>query len=170
VEIVMDRNDSKGNGAKGDLIDLQGREIRRVKDGLDEAQVVSVINELISERDRLVEQTSHLSGLTRLAENTVLEAEKLAEQMKVEAIEQAKAEAEAQSQQLESENKRIQLEMRNVIDGLCRQLVSEPESFAKRITDIWMESEQKLTQVFERTGPATHTEHDNLSSAENGSF
>ncbi|HEY93051.1 MAG TPA: hypothetical protein G4O17_04840, partial [Dehalococcoidia bacterium] len=74
------------NGAKGAIIGLGGGEFRRVKNGLDEAQVTSYINELISQRDILIQREEHLSSLTKLAEKTVAEADKLAENIKAESI------------------------------------------------------------------------------------
>jgi hypothetical protein len=83
------------NTAKDDVVALGGREFKRAKNGLDEAQVASFINELIKERDRLAQSQSHVTSLGRLAERTVVEAEKLATQIKAEAAEQAKAESAA---------------------------------------------------------------------------
>jgi hypothetical protein len=79
------------NTAKDDVIMLGGREFKRVKNGLDEAQVASFINELIKERDTLAQSQAHITSLNRLAEMTVVEADKLATQIKTEAAEQAKA-------------------------------------------------------------------------------
>jgi len=83
------------NTAKDDVVALGGREFKRAKNGLDEAQVASFIDELIKERDRLAQSQSHITSLSRLAERTVVEAEKLATQIKAEAAEQAKAESAA---------------------------------------------------------------------------
>jgi hypothetical protein len=84
-----------GNTAKDDVIVLGGREFKRVKNGLDEAQVASFINELIKERDKLAQSQDHIASLNRLAERTIVEADKLAAQIKTEAAEQAKAESAA---------------------------------------------------------------------------
>ena len=83
------------NGAKDNVIDLGGWEFKRVKNGLDEAQVASIINELIGQREALIQRTEHLNSLNKLAERTVTEADRLAEEMATEAIDQAKAEAAA---------------------------------------------------------------------------
>jgi DNA-binding protein YbaB len=70
---------------------LGGREFKRVKNGLDEAQVASCINELIKERDKLAQSQDHIASLNRLAKRTIVEADKLATQIKTEATEQTKA-------------------------------------------------------------------------------
>jgi cell division septum initiation protein DivIVA len=84
-----------GNTAKDDVIVLGGREFKRVKNGLDEAQVASFIDELIKERDKLAQSQDHITSLNRLAERTIVESDKLATQIKTEATEQAKAESAA---------------------------------------------------------------------------
>ncbi len=155
------------NGAKSqdDFIELAGWEIKKVKDGLDETQVTSLINELITQRDQLTQRTEHLSSLTSLAERTVTEADKLAEEMKVQAIEQAKnetasliAEAEAKAQEIENETKRTQLEMRNSIQGILGQLLSELNSLKQQVEALQAESEKKLYQPAETDKPEPVTE------------
>jgi hypothetical protein len=85
-----------GDAAKKDSVIVLGeREFKRVKNGLDAAQVASFIDELIKERDKLAQSQDHIMSLTRLAEMTVVEADRLATQVKTEAMEQAKAESTA---------------------------------------------------------------------------
>ena len=82
------------NGNK-DVVELWGREFDLAKNGLNEAQIVPFVNELIGERDQLVQSMEHLSSLTKLAEKTIVEADSLAEEIKKEAVDQTKAEATA---------------------------------------------------------------------------
>jgi cell division septum initiation protein DivIVA len=81
--------------AKSDVLVVGGREFKRVKNGLDEDQIASFIDELIKERDKLAQSQEHIASLNRLAETTVVEADRLAKQVKTEAAEQAKAESTA---------------------------------------------------------------------------
>jgi len=83
------------NARKDDVVVLGGREFNRVKNGLDEAPVASFIDELTKERDKLAQSQDHIASLNRLAEMTVVEADKMATQVKAEAAEQAKAESTA---------------------------------------------------------------------------
>jgi hypothetical protein len=83
------------NPKKEDVVVLGGREFKRVKNGLGEAQVASFIDELTKERDKLAQSQDHITSLNRLAERTVVEADKLAAQIKAEAEEQAKSEGAA---------------------------------------------------------------------------
>ena len=93
---VRKANDIMSDNAKKDgVIVLGGREFNRVKNGLDETQVASFIDELTKERDKLAQSQDHIASLNRLAEMTVVEADKLATQVKTEAAEQAKAESTA---------------------------------------------------------------------------
>lgn len=84
-----------GNSVKDDVVVLAGCEFKRAKNGLDETQVASFINELVQQRDKLAESQDHLASLNRLAERTIVEADKLAKQIKTEAAEQAKADSAA---------------------------------------------------------------------------
>ena len=83
------------NAKKDGAVVLGGREFTRVKNGLDEAQVASFIDELIKERDKLAQSQDHIASLNRLAEMRVVEADKLAARIKAEASEQAKADSAA---------------------------------------------------------------------------
>ncbi|MHC1578136.1 MAG: DivIVA domain-containing protein [Dehalococcoidia bacterium] len=84
-----------GSTSRDDVVVLGEREFKRVKNGLDETQVASFIDELIKERDKLAQSQDHIASLNRLAERAVVEADKLAAQIKTEATEQAKAESAA---------------------------------------------------------------------------
>ena len=78
-----------------DTVELWGRKFKRAKDGLDGEEVASFVNELITERDRLIKQQEHLASLTKLAERTVAEADELVKQDRKEAMDQARTEANA---------------------------------------------------------------------------
>ena len=145
------------NGAKednGGLLKLHNWNIRRVKDGLDEAEVVDIISQLVDQRDKLIERTDHLSSLTRLAEQTIASADELGKKIEAESTQQAEAkaatilaDAEKQVQELRREKQRIQVEFKRTIDELCRQLISEPKSFTQRIQTLWTSSEKRLSEL-----------------------
>lgn len=163
------------NGAKSqdEFIELCGWEIKKVKDGLDETQVTSLINELISQRDQFSQRTEHLSSLTNLAERTVTEADNLAEEMKVQAIEKAKnetasliAEAEVKAEQIENDTKKIQLELRSSVQGILNQLLSELGSLKQQVEALQAESEQKLSPPLETDRPVTEPADETSASAQ----
>ena len=83
------------NSGKDGAVTLAGREFKRVKNGLDEAEIKSFIDELIQERDELAQSQHHIASLTKLAETTIVEADRLARQIKAESTEQAKVETAA---------------------------------------------------------------------------
>lgn len=144
-----------GDGA----IKLGGREFRRVRNGLDKAQVASFIDELSSQRDRLLQSQDHLSSLTRLAEKTVIEADKLAEQIKTEAMDQAKAESTAilaktkkQAQQI---RRRFHNELSNFVQQIFGQFLSEHKSLKEQAVAAQAEFEHKLSQLEEEGSAVT---------------
>ena len=56
------------NARKDGVVVLGGREFSRVKNGLDEAQVASFIDELTKERDKRAQSQDHIASLNRLAD------------------------------------------------------------------------------------------------------
>jgi cell division septum initiation protein DivIVA len=95
------------NTDKEGTVELWGHEFKRVKNGLDEEQIVSFVNELMNAHKTLLERAEHLSALTKLAEKTIVEADNVAKRLQEEATDQAKveankiiAEAEEQAQKL----------------------------------------------------------------------
>ncbi len=108
------------NSGKNGVVTLGGREFKRVKNGVDEAEIGVFIDELIKERDELARSQHHISSLTKLAENTIVEADRMANQIKEEAAAQAEAEkaailgaAEDQAQKLAEERQAEVLEVAN---------------------------------------------------------
>jgi F0F1-type ATP synthase membrane subunit b/b' len=83
----MDKRNNHGDG----VVELEGHTFKRVKQGLDEEQVLSFVNELIDQRDKLLHRQAHLSSLIELAERTVAEADNIAQKIKQEATDKAKA-------------------------------------------------------------------------------
>jgi hypothetical protein len=86
----MDKKD-----AKSSVLEVGGYIIKRADLGLDQEQVTSIINQLLSQRDSLLKRQEHLLALSQLAERTVAEADELARKLKGEAQAQAEAEAKA---------------------------------------------------------------------------
>ena len=76
-------------------VDLQGYIFTRVKLGLDEEQVKSVLAELLDKNDKLNKRQEHMSSLYELAERTVAEADELAKRIESETLKKAKDESQA---------------------------------------------------------------------------
>ncbi len=97
--IILDEGTLKIKGviimqATSDKVkEMGGQRFRIVKNGLDEAEVSSFISTLIQQNNELANKVEHLSALTKLAESTVVEAEKQAKSIKMQTEEEAKAQA-----------------------------------------------------------------------------
>ena len=131
---------------KGGFVELGGAEFRRVKNGLDEAQVASFISELISQRDKFGQHEEHLSSLTKLAEKTVAEADKLAEEIKTEAKDQAKVEASAIITKAEEQAQRIIEEKRTEIINIATEQAEAIKTEAEREAELLLENQRKKIQ------------------------
>ncbi len=55
-----------------DTAEVLVRKFKKVKNGLDEAEVLSTIKELIERNRSLTDRFAHLDSLTNLAERTVI--------------------------------------------------------------------------------------------------
>ena len=150
-----------------DTVELWGRKFKRVKDGLDGEEIASFLNELITERDRLIKQQEHLASLTKLAERTVAEADELVKQERKEAMDQAKTEANAivakakeqaehileekraEAVLLEETAKRIQPELKDRARRLYRELRSQLEGLRQQVIAFETEFEHGLSHLSE---------------------
>ncbi len=127
------------DNSKDGVITLGGREFKRAKNGVDEVQTGAFIDELIRERDELAQSQNHIASLTKLAETTVVEADRLANKIKAEASEQAKAESAAiidkakeEAQQLAEKKQAEVLEITN-----------------KEANTVWAEAEREAAMLLE---------------------
>ena len=134
------------NTAKERVIELGGCKFRRVKSGLDEAQVASFINELINQRDTVLQAQEHLSSLTKLAEKTVVEADKLAQEIKTEATEQAKVEATAVIAKAEEQAQQMIEEKRSEIVAVANEEAVAIKAEAERKAKVLRENEKRNIQ------------------------
>ena len=137
------------NGAKDDkhnTFELGGCEFRRVKNGLDETQVTSFINELTSQRDTLAQREEHLSSLTKLAEKMVTEADNLVEDIKTEAIDQGKAEAAAIIAKAEEQAQQMIEEKRAEIVTIANEQAAAIKAEAEREAELLLERQTKAIQ------------------------
>ena len=146
------------DSGKDGVITLGGREFKRAKNGLDEVQAGGFIDELIRERDELAQFQHHIGSLTKLAETTVVEADRLAKKIKTEATEQAKAESAAiidkakeQAQQMAEKRQAEAVERAQKEANVIR---SEAEREAAMLLEnerrrIWDELHNAVNQQFD---------------------
>ena len=134
------------NGNKEGMVELWGREFNLAKNGLDETQIVSFVNELMSERDQLMRQAEHLATLTKLAEKTVVEADKLAEEIKKETTEQTEAEATAIIAKAEEQARQMIKEKRTEIITIVTKEAETIKANAEREAGLLVERERERIQ------------------------
>ncbi|MFC1893276.1 hypothetical protein ACFLYR_04470 [Chloroflexota bacterium] len=135
-----------GSTSEDDVIELGGREFKRVGSGLDEAQVAIYIGELISERDKLAQSQDHIASLKRLADNTVAEADRLAEEIKAEAAEQAKAQrADIIEQAKEAAQQMAEKKLAEAVE-IANEMAKAIQSEAEKTAALLSENERKRTQ------------------------
>ena len=77
----------------GKMKEISGHKFRIVKNGLDESEVFNFISGLLEHNKHLSDKMEHMDSLTKLAERTVIEANKQAESTKKETLEKANSEA-----------------------------------------------------------------------------
>ena len=75
------------------LDQLSGRSLREAIADLDDKQILSLVQQLIEERESLLKRQEHLVSLSRLSEKTIAAADEVARQIKEEAKQQAETEA-----------------------------------------------------------------------------
>ena len=149
---------------KNSVVELWGREFKKVDGGLDKGEVASFVNELMKKHEALLDRAEHLSSLTKLAEKTIVEADNVAKQVQTEAEEQARAEAKAilseaeeQAQQIIEEKKaealaranreaeairaKAQQQAATILEDKIKEIQPELKNNAKRLY------EELLTQL-----------------------
>lgn len=134
------------NGGRDNVVELWGHEFSLAKNGLDEAQVVSFVNELISERDLLLQRAEHLSTLTKLAEKTIVEADKLAEDIKKEARDEAEAEAKAILAKADEQAQQMMEEKRTEIVTIATEEAETIKANAEREAEVLIEQQRGRIQ------------------------
>jgi V/A-type H+-transporting ATPase subunit G/H len=127
------------------VVNLQGYTFARVKLGLDEEQVKSVLSQLLDEREKLHRRQEHLSSLFELAEKTVAEADNLAKRIEEETLNKAEAESQAilnraeEQVQQQMEGKRAEL-----LTSVQKEVDSKRASAEKQLETILKEKVEKL--------------------------
>lgn len=136
----------KKNGTKESVIKLWGHEFNLAQKGLDETQVVSFVNGLIDERDTLAQRKEHSASLTKLAEKTVAEADKLAEDIQKEAREQAKAEANDIIANAKEQAQQAIEEERTKIITIANEEATAIKANAEQEAELLLENQLKRIQ------------------------
>ena len=126
----------------GKVRELWGRKFRIIKNGLDEREVFSFISSLIDQNNEYARKQEHLDSLIRLAENTVIEADKQAESIKIEAeeeasekakeiINQAEEQAKAEAEGIIAEAEKSSLDRIAASEHLAQDMIKAAEEKAR---------------------------------------
>jgi cell division septum initiation protein DivIVA len=130
------------NSGKDGVVTLGGREFKRVKNGLDEAEIAYFVDELIKERDELTQSQHHIASLSKLAETTIVEADRLAKQIKAEASEQAKAESAAVIDKAREQAQQMAERKQAEILKMANEKADAIRSQAEKQSTLLLESER----------------------------
>jgi colicin import membrane protein len=117
--------------------ELLSRKFKKVKKGLDEAEVFSTMEELLERNRNLTDRFAHLDSLTKLAERTVIRAEEIAETIKKEAERAATSQAASiivsAKEQAKSEADRLIAETRQRANEDAHRIVTSARCQAEEI-------------------------------------
>ncbi len=163
------KNKSKNNPVDSNIcenfIRLRGWDIRCVDKGFDEAQVRSIIAELISQRNELAKKMENISSLNEQAKKTVIEADEFASELKVEAVKNAEAEKATVMARIEESTRRLQAEydivpvaFKGVLDGISHEVTSIKETFNNHLVNIWTGCEERLNKIMLNQNEENNTE------------
>ncbi|BAQ34801.1 DivIVA domain-containing protein [Dehalococcoides sp. THU3] len=123
-------------GNNPNVFNIKDNEFNIIQKGLDPEQVKSFVENLLSENGRLStelgklkEQAEHLDSLKRLADATVVEADKIAVTIKEEAISKAKAESDSLLAKAEEKAKKVYEQIYRQLNTLKQQVNSLDKDF-----------------------------------------
>jgi len=146
----------------GKAKEIWGRKFRIVKNGLDEREVFSFIGSLIDQNREYAKKLEHLDSLVRIAENMIIEADKQAEGIKIEAEEkagekakaiiiQAEEQTKAETERIITEAERSSQERISAAEQLGRDIVKAAEEKAEaEAEDIIAKEEEKAKAEAEK--------------------
>lgn len=112
------------------------RRFKRVRNGLDEAEVLSAIEGLIEQNKDLTDRFAHIDSLTQLAQRSVIQAEQVAESIKKDAEIAATSKADsiiASAEQAKLEADRVIAEIRQRAEEAAHEMVTSAEGKAEEI-------------------------------------
>jgi vacuolar-type H+-ATPase subunit H len=135
--------------------DVSVLKFKRVKNGLDEAEVFSFIGGLMDERNALASKLEHLDSLTKLAESSVIQAEQLAETIKKKAETAATSKVESiiagAEEQAKSKADRITAESYQRAGESANAMLTSAQRQAEEITRVAQtQAQQQAAEIMKR--------------------
>ena len=145
---MQNNNGNNGTSQKDVEQKIGERLIKKTTPGLDEIEVRSYVDQLITQRDSLQKRQEHISALKELAEKTVIEANSLSQLLMQKATDQAKVEADKIRTKAEQDCETILREERAKVKQLA---VKEAEDFK-------IETEKQMASMREEQMKSIKTE------------
>ena len=121
-----------------------GQTFRIVKHGFDKNEVFTFIASLIDQNNEYAQKLEHLDSLRKLAEHTVIEANKMAESIKVEIVEKAREEATAIMREAE---KKAREEAERIIADAAESSQNRISAAEQLASDILKRAEDEAGQI-----------------------
>ncbi|BAZ97461.1 MULTISPECIES: DivIVA domain-containing protein [Dehalococcoides] len=123
-------------GNNPNIFTINDHEFNIIQKGLDPEQVKVFVEKLLEENsrytaelDRMKEQVEHLDSLKKLADTTVIEADKLAARLKEEAVAKAKAESDSLIAKAEEKARKVYEQIYRQLSTLKQQVNSLDKDF-----------------------------------------
>ena len=147
--------------ADGKVIEVCGQEFRIVKNGLDEAEVLSFVSSLIDQNKQLTDKLDNLDSLMEFAQRTVVEATKQAKNLEIEMEQEANAKAASiiaeAKERAEAEADKTIAEAREKAEAEKQRIREEAEHF--RVTTT-KRVERDIRERFEKVCEEVFSESD----------
>jgi len=147
--------------ADGKVIEVCGQEFRIVKNGLDEAEVLSFVSGLIDQNKQLTDKLDNLDSLMEFAQRTVVEATKQAKNLEIEMEQEANAKAASiiaeAKERAEAEADKTIAEAREKAEAGKQRIREEAEHF--RVTTT-KRVERDIRERFEKVCEEVFSESD----------
>ncbi len=144
------------------LDQLTGRSLREAISDLDDKQILSLVQQLIDERESLLKRQEHLVSLSRLSEKTIAAADEVARQIKEEAKQQADTEASTIINNAKSNADKILEERRIAAVGSAQREFLAVK--AKYLQEFDTFSENSIGKFEARIKEVTHDISESMSS------
>ena len=134
------------NNKQNGTIEIWGHRFKKAGEGLEKAGVVAFVEDLMKKNEALIKRADHLSSLTKLAEKTIVEADKVAKQVQNEAEEQAKSEATEILGQAEEQARKLIEEKRAEALAKANQEVEATKAKARQQAEAVLQERIKELQ------------------------
>jgi len=140
---MQNNNGNNGTSQKDVEQKIGERIIKKTSPGLDEIEVRSYVEQLVTQRDSLQKRQEHISALKELAEKTVIEANSLSQLLMQKATDQAKVDADKIRVKAEQDCENLLREERAKVKEIAEKEAAELRIAAQRQIASMREEQMK---------------------------